>query len=213
MATATTAAGRTTAMVVFRCRASRWRLQSAVAIGLVAAAFAVSVGAGRHSSHGPASRAFSWLHPAPPPPGWSVARSTAGALAYPPGWTPIKTDPGTASVALLGSAGAIDAYLNATPRQGKETLANWSHFRPAHNKGEGSHDVRLIASATNLTFRSGRGSCVIDDYTTTSKARYREIACLVAGPTSSTVIVAAAPIALWDQQAGTLERAVSSVEP
>lgn len=180
----------------------------AVAIGLVAAALAVGLGAGRHSRDGEASQAFSWLRPAPPPRGWNVVRSTAGTLAYPPGWTPIKTDPGTASVALLGPAGAIDAFLNATPRQGKETLANWRHFRPAHNKGEGNEDVRLIASSTNLNFRSGQGSCVIDDYTT-SKARYREIACLVEGPTSSAVIVAAAPTALWDQQAVTLERAVS----
>ena len=184
----------------------------AVAIGLVAAC-AVSLGAGRHSSHGPTSQAFSWLQPAPPPSGWNVARSTGGALAYPPGWAPIKTDPGTASVALLGSAGDIDAYLNATPRQGKETLANWTHFRPAHNKGEGNQDVRVIASSTNLKFRSGRGSCVIDDYTTTSSARYREIACFVAGPTSSAVIVAAALTSLWDQQAVTLERAVSSFKP
>ena len=180
----------------------------AVAIGLVAAGLAVSLGAGRDSSHGGASEAFSWLRPAPPPRGWNVVRSTAGTLAYPPGWTPIKTDPGTASVALVGRAGAINAFLNATPQQGKETLANWSHFRPAHNKGEGNEDVRLIASSTNLNFRSGTGSCVIDDYTT-SKARYREIACLVDGPTSSAVIVAAAPTALWDQQAVTLERAVS----
>src|SRR4029077_14022246 len=106
----------------------------------------------------------------------------------------------------------IDAFLNATPRQGTETLANWGDFRPAHNKGEGNEDVRLIASSTNLNFRSGPGSCVIDDYTT-SKARYREIACLVDGPTSSAVIVAAAPTALWDQQAVTLERAVASVVP
>jgi hypothetical protein len=184
----------------------------AVVIGLVVAACAMSLGAGRHSSHDPASHAFSWLQPAPPPPGWNVDRSTAVALTYPPGWTPIKTDPGTASVALLGSAGAIDAYLNVTPRQGKETLANWSHFRPSHNTGEGNKDVRVVASSTNLNFRSGRGSCVIDDYTT-SKARYREIACLVAGPTSSAVIVAAAPTALWDQQAATLESAVSSFAP
>jgi hypothetical protein len=211
-ATPTTTAGRTTATVVSRCRVRRWRLRSAVAIGLVAAAFAVGVGAGCDSSHGPASQAFSWLHPAPPPTGWNVARTTAGALAYPPGWTPINTDPGTASLALLGSAGAIDAYLNATPRQGKETPANWSHFRPAHNTNEGNKHVRLIAASTNLNFRSGRGSCVIDDYTT-SRARYREIACLVAGPTSSAVIVAAAPSALWNQQAVTLERAVSSFVP
>src|SRR2546421_11640053 len=184
----------------------------AVVIGLGLAACAASLGAGRHSSHGPAPKAFSWLQAPPPPPGWNVARSAAGALADPPGWSPIKTDPGTSSVALLGNADAIDAYLNATPRQGKETRANWSHFRPAHNKGEGNQDVRLIASSTNLNFRSGRGSCVIDDYTTSS-ARYREIACLVAGRTSSAVIVAAAPNALWDQQAVTLERAVSSFVP
>ena len=60
-------------------------------------------------------------------------------------------------------------------------LANWSRFRPEHNRGEGDRDVRLIASSSDLTFRAGRGSCVIDDYTT-SKATYREIACLVSGP-------------------------------
>jgi hypothetical protein len=181
-----------------------------IVIALAAVAFAVSRGSGHDSSDRRSSQAFSWLQPAPPPPGWNVARSTAGELAYPPGWTALGTDPGTASVALLGNAGAIDAYLNATPQQGDETLVNWSHFRPSHNKGEGNHDVRLIASSTNLNFRSGRGSCVIDDYTT-STARYREIACLVTGPTSSAVIVAAAPTALWDQEAATLERGVSSV--
>jgi hypothetical protein len=73
-------------------------------------------------------------------------------------------------------------------------------------------NVRVIASATDLTFRDGRGSCVIDDYTT-SKASYREIACLVSGPRSSAVVVAAAPIALWDQHAATLQQAVSSFAP
>jgi len=75
-----------------------------------------------------------------------------------------------------------------------------------------SPDVRLIASAQDLSFRSGRGSCVIDDYTT-SKATYREIACLASGPGSSAVVVAAAPIGLWHQQAAILERAVSSFVP
>ena len=187
-------------------------IAAVVAIGVVAVVFAVSRGAGRQTSHSPASQAFSWLQPAPAPAGWNVARTPAGALAYPPGWTPIKTDPNTASVAQLGTTGAIDAFLNATPREGTETLANWSHFRPAHNKREGSQDVRLIASSTNLNFRTGRSSCVIDDYTTSS-ARYREIACLVAGPTSTAVVVAAAPTARWDQQAMTLERAVSSFVP
>jgi hypothetical protein len=130
-------------------------------------------------------------------------------LAYPPGWTPIKTDPGTASVALLEGSGRINGYLNATPRQGTETLADWRRFRPQHNQREGDRDVRLLAATTTARFRSGRGSCVIDTYTT-SKASYREIACLVSSPGSSAVVVAAAPTALWNQQVATLHRAVSS---
>jgi hypothetical protein len=168
-------------------------------------------GAGR-SSHRRAG-AFAWLHAASPPANWNVARIRDGALLpYPPGWRPLKTDPGTASFALLGGGDRIDGYLNATPKQGTETLANWSRFRPEHNRREGDRGVRLIASSSDLAFRSGRGSCVIDDYTT-SKATYREIACLVAGPRSSAVVVAAAPSALWDHRAATLERAVSSFVP
>ena len=130
-------------------------------------------------------------------------------LAYPPGWTLIKTDPGTTSVALLAGGERIEGYLNATPRQGTETLADWSRFRPQHNQDEGDRGVRLLAATTDGRFRSGRGACVIDIYTT-SKARYREIACLVSGPSSSAVVVAAAPEALWNRQAATLEQAVSS---
>jgi hypothetical protein len=162
------------------------------------------------SSRGRASGPFAWLKPASPPSGWNVARIPSGAmLAYPPGWTPLKTDPGTASVARVGNRGRIDGYLNATPRQGNETLDDWSRFRPHHNQDEGDRDVRLVAAITNGRFRSGRGACVIDSYTT-SKASYREIACLVSGPGSSAVVVAAAPTALWHQQASTLQRAVSS---
>jgi hypothetical protein len=184
--------------------------------GLVAVAAAavvlLIVGAGGGGSgHRLASGPFAWLHPASPPAGWSDARIEGGAtLAYPPGWTPIKTDPGTASAALLSASGRIEGYLNATPKQGTETLANWSRFRPRHNRGEDDTNVRLIASARNLRFRGGgRGSCVIDTYTT-SKATYREIACLVSGRTSSAVIVAAARVERWKQQAPTLQRAVSS---
>jgi hypothetical protein len=75
---------------------------------------------------------------------------------------------------------------------------------------EGSTDVRLIASAHGLAFRSGRGTCVIDSYRT-SRARYREIACLVAGTRTSSVIVGAAPSKTWAQQAGTIERAIASL--
>ena len=161
------------------------------------------------SHHSGATGPFAWLRPALPPAGWHVTRIHGdAALAYPPRWTSIKTDVGTASVALLGRGEQIDGYLNATPKQGTETLANWSRFRPQHNRSEGNRNVHLVAT-TDGRFRSGRGACVIDTYTTT-KATYREIACLVSGHGSSAVVVGAAPAALWDQHAATLEQAVSS---
>jgi hypothetical protein len=193
-------------------QAHRTLLLAAVTVGAVVVI--VGLTSCGQSSHHRASGPFAGLHPAAAPTGWSVARTSDGAtLSYPPGWAPIKTDPGTASVALLGDGGRIDALLNLTPKQGSETLANWSRFRPEHNRGEGDRSVRLIASARDLTFRAGgRGSCVIDTYKT-SKATYREIACLVSGPRSTAVVVAAATGALWDRQAATLERAASSFVP
>jgi hypothetical protein len=181
-------------------------------VTLVALVLIVSIAGCGQSSHRPATGPFAWLHPASPPSGWNVARSLGGALPYPPGWRRIKTDSGTASVALLGPRDRIEGYLNATPKQGTETLANWSRFRPAHTRREGDRSVRVLAASNDLTFRSGRGSCVIDDYTT-SKAAYREIACLVSGPRATAVVVAAAPTGLWNQQAATLKRAVSSFVP
>jgi hypothetical protein len=186
-------------------------------VRLVVAAVALTVGVfgcgGGQSGHRRGAGPFAWLRPTPPPPGWKVARIQRGSrLAYPPGWKPIKTDRGTATLALLGGGERIEGYLNATPRQGSETLANWHRFRVDHNRDEGSRNVRLEASADDLRFRSGRGSCVIDGYTT-SKAAYREIACFVAGPSSSAVVVAAAPAELWRDQSATLHRAVSSFVP
>jgi len=67
----------------------------------------------------------------------------------------------------------------------------------------------LRYSAPTLLLSRTHLELVIDDYTT-SKATYREIACLVSGPRSTAVVVAAAPTSLWHQQAATLERAVSS---
>jgi hypothetical protein len=183
----------------------------AVALAALAAVVVIviaGVGGGQSSHRRPA--AFAWLRPAAAPTGWSAARTSSGAtLAYPPGWKPIETDPGTASVALLGNGSRIDGYLNVTPKQGPETLANWSRFRTGHNRGEGDRNLRVIASSNDLTFRTGRGSCVIDTYTT-SKAAYREIACLVSGHGSTSVVVAAAPSALWNRQAAVLQRAVSA---
>jgi hypothetical protein len=186
------------------------RVTVVLVVVAVAAALLVALSGCGGSARGRASGPFAWLRPASRPTGWNVARTQNGAmLAYPPGWTPLKTDPGTASVALLGGGERIDGYLNATPRQGDETLADWSRFRPQHNQGEGDRGVRLVAATTDGRFRSGRGACVIDTYTT-SKARYREIACLVSGQGSGAVVVAAAPTALWDEEAAALQRAVSS---
>jgi hypothetical protein len=183
---------------------------SVVAAGVVA--LTIALVATESASPRRASGPFAWLRPASSPMGWNVARTPNGAgLAYPPRWTPIKTDPGTASVALLSSGGRIVDYLNVTPKQGAETLANWSRFRLEKNRAEGDRDVRLLAAASNVNFRSARGSCVIDVYATPLTA-YEEIACLVAGHRSSDVVVAAAPTRLWNEQVATLERAVSSFD-
>ena len=71
----------------------------------------------------------------------------------PPGMDTDQDRPGTASVALLGPGGRIDGYLNATPRQGDETLASWRRFRPQHNQEEGDHSVRLLAATHHGRFR------------------------------------------------------------
>src|SRR5947209_3361387 len=97
---------------------------AAVAMGAVLLAALAGCGG---SAGGRAAGPFAWLKPGSPPSGWNLARTQGGAvLAYPPAWTPIKTDRGTASVALLGTGRRIEGYLNATPRQGSETLADWS---------------------------------------------------------------------------------------
>lgn len=190
---------------------SRRLLVAAATIAAILGAWGAA--ADGHASLDGQTPAFRWLHPQPPPRGWKLARLPSGAatFAYPRTWRAIRTDPGTASVALLGQGRAIRGYLNATPRQGTETLANWPTFRIDHlREEESSKDVRLIASAHRLRFRSGRGSCVIDSYRT-SRTRYREIACLVAGAHTSSVIVGAAPSKTWAQRAETIERAVASL--
>jgi hypothetical protein len=131
-------------------------------------------------------------------------------MAYPAGWQRIHSDPGTASAALRGPhSGLVVDYLNVTPQQGEETQQNWATFRPGHNREEGDSHVQVLAAAHGLRFRDGRGSCVIDRYRT-PRTSYQEIACLVRGPRSSNVIVAAALAARWAQDGPTLERAVSA---
>ncbi len=153
---------------------------------------------------------FSWLRPLGPPQGWRSARLPGGTatLAYPSTWHPIEGDPGSVSAALLDH-GRISGYLNATPRSGEETLGNWGHFRPAHNRDEGDRDVVSLGAAGGLRFRSATGSCVIDRYATVS-ARYREIACIVRGPRATTVVVGAARSQDWAALHEVLERSIAS---
>jgi hypothetical protein len=192
--------------------------QAAPVVLVVALVLALAGCGGRQSSdvaanaeRAPASAApFAWLEPGPTGPAWKVVRLRFGAaLAQPPGWRPVRTDSGTASFARLDRNRAIVAYLNATPRQGSESLANWPSFRVHHNAEEGSRDIRTLAAARGLRFRSGPGSCVIDQYRTSARS-YREIACLVAAPGRATVVVGAATPALWPQEAPVIERAISA---
>jgi hypothetical protein len=191
-----------------------WSRRLLVVAATIAAFLGVWGGAaGGSASVNGRTPAFRWLHPRPAPHGWKLARLPSGAatFAYPRTWKPIRTDPGTVSVALIGHGRSIRGYLNATPRQGAETLANWPSFRIQHlREEESSMEVRLIASAHGLRFRAGRGSCVIDSYRT-SRTRYREIACLVAGTRTSSVLVGAAPSKTWAHQAETIERAIASL--
>jgi hypothetical protein len=174
-----------------------------------------SVPAGSHASAGTpppgVAAAFAWLRRRSVPAGWHVATiPTGAALAYPRSWRPYPGDPGTATAALLGDGGRIRGYLNITPRQGPEALATWASFRIAHNAEEGDREVRREGAAGDLAFRRGKGSCVRDSYTTTTGARYVELACLVAGAQASTVIVAAALRSAWRSLAPELERAISA---
>jgi hypothetical protein len=134
-------------------------------------------------------------------------------LAYPPSWRRIRADPRAVSAGQVDQrSGLITALLNATPKQGQETLQNWGRFRPAHIADEGSTHIRLLATAQHLAFSSGTGSCVIDRYQT-SHARYEEIACLVATSHKEAVIVAAELAADWQRDAPTLERSVDAFVP
>jgi hypothetical protein len=189
----------------------RLLLPVAAAAAAILAVWGGATGASAWADGQPA--AFRWLQPQSAPHGWKLARLPSGAasVGYPRSWRPIRTDAGTASVALMGHANLIRGYLNLTPRQGTETLANWPSFRIEHvGDEEHTKDVRLIASAHGLRFRSGKGSCVIDSYPT-SRTRYREIACLVAGTRTTSVVVGAAPTATWSQQAKTIQRAIASL--
>lgn len=132
-------------------------------------------------------------------------------MTYPRGWHLVHGDAGTATAVQLDARLHFLGYLNLTPRQANEQLATWPRFRVAHNGDEGDRDIMVVAQATGLRFRTGTGSCVEDDYTTTTGSQFREIACLVAGSRTTSVIVGAAPPAAWASMAGRIEQAIAAV--
>ena len=196
---------------------SRYAATTAV-LGLLAIGVAVAgCGASASSSATSASGAsgsrvsgpFAWLSAGPAPATWARGAVFAGRrLAVPPGWSPLLGDPGSVSVQRLGRHGQLVGYLNATPRQGAETLADWPGFRVSHNAGEGDREVRVIAARTGVRVGGARASCVADVYRTRVSA-YHEIACLIARPRVTAVLVGAAPPESWVSQRPVIERAIA----
>ena len=180
-------------------------LASVAAIAAAAAAFALSGGS--------PGRAFPALVPAAAPAGWphlTLPNGTA-VLSYPPSLRPIAGDTDAVSAARLGPGGGFQLYLNATPRQGAERLQGWAAFRLRLLRSDDAASAHEVAAAEGVRFRGGTGSCIIDTYVTRIGGHhYEEIACLVQGQASASVIVAAAPVAMWAQERPLLLRAVAA---
>src|SRR5258707_1220795 len=134
-------------------------------------------------------------------------------LALPPSMHRVPGDRGTVSAAEFGHSGSYLLYLNATPKQGNETLRGWPEFRIDHVAEEEHTTPRQIAASHGVRFLDGTGSCVIDTYVTKVKANhFTEIACYVRGKSSSSVIIGAAPTADWAKASGPLMRAVAAFQ-
>ena len=188
-------------------------LLGVAAVPLVVAAGGSGGRAGPRAAEFRSEGAFSLLRPGPPPAGWqqTTTATSRATLFYPPGWKRIPGDVGTVTSALKGEHGLYVGYLNATPRQGAEQLHGWAAFRIDHNREEGDKRVREVAAAEGLRFTNARGSCVVDDYLSKIGSNpYREIACLVSGPSRADVLIAAGRKQNWPALSGTLERAVSA---
>jgi len=158
-------------------------------------------------------RAFPSFHPTAAPAGWPhlpLPNGTA-VLSYPPSLRRIGGDTDAVSAAKPGPGGTFQLYLNATPRQGTEDLRHWAAFRLGLLRSDDAASAHQDAAAQGVQFRGGTGSCAIDDYLTRIGGHhYQEIACLVQGRTSASVIVAAAPAASWAQARPLLLQAVAA---
>ncbi len=162
---------------------------------------------------GTRDRTFPKLTAARAPAGWHHAMLPNGTaeLFYPPGMHRVSGDSDSVSAARLGRAGKFLLYLNATPRQGQESLRNWASYRVRVLRSDDASRASLDSAAEGQQFRGGSGSCVIDHYVTRIGGhRYTELACLVKGRTGASVIVAAAPTARWSLAEPILARAVSA---
>ena len=151
----------------------------------------------------------------PAPAGWRRAAlpGDQAVLAYPPSMHLVSGDPGTVSAAQLSSSGAYLMYLNATPRQGTESLRNWPAFRLRHLLDDDASAARLLAQSRGVSFAGGTGSCIVDAYITKiHRHHYTELACYVQGRTSASVIIAAAPTAGRATLPRALTRAVGAYQ-
>lgn len=176
-----------------------------LAVGLAVTAFIL---AGR--STGPT---FPTLVPASAPVRWPHATLPDGTavLSYPPSLHRVAGDSDAVSAGRTGPGGNLQIYLNATPRQGSERLPHWATFRLDRLRSDDAIAAHQVAAGQHVKFRGGVGSCVIDRYVTRiARHRYEEIACLVHGHSSASVIVAAAPTATWAQARPLLFRAVQA---
>jgi hypothetical protein len=186
---------------------------AAAALAVVAATAAIFVALAQPGR--PAGRTFPPVHPVAAPAGWTraVLPNGTAVLSYPPALHPVAGDKGTISAAQLGPGGTFQLYLNATPRQGAESLAHWAAFRLRFLRDDSATSAHLDGAAQRVGFRGGSGSCVIDDYTTRVGAHhFQEIACLVQGRHSGSVVVAAAPAATWAQARPLLLRTVEAYQ-
>lgn len=173
-------------------------------------------GRGQHNLPAGQAVSFGWFSAAAAPTGWHRDRlpDGAGVLAAPPHFQRLPADPGTLARGLVraGDSRLVPTvYLNATPQQGSESLANWAQVRLAHLTDDDASSARLEANAPRLRFHGGAGSCVLDDYVTKLKAhQFREIACFVQGPHGGSVVVAATLASNWPTYSALVERSVEA---
>lgn len=109
-------------MTIRAARRGLLALGAALAAGFIAASVTVFALAGR-----PPGPAFPPLAAAPAPAGWPRPTLPDGTavLSYPPSLRRVAGDPDSVSAARLSPAGTYLRYLNATPRQGSESLRYW----------------------------------------------------------------------------------------